>query len=378
MILKLYDYYNMDIDYAEGIYIYTKEGKKYIDTFSGIGVLALGHSNKELIERMKNKMDRYMHLSNYFLDEDAEWVANKLVELTGEKGSVFFTNSGTEATEAALKAIKKLATKDKKKIIYFNNGFHGRTLGALSINGFEKLKAPFRPLIPNCQEFVFNDAEGFKDYMEFHGDEVLAVFVEPIQGSGGVVPFTQEFADVLSYYQKEKNYILVSDEIQAGLGRTGKFYSYEHYNLKPDIITIGKAIGGGLPLGATIFLNDTANILKPGDHGSTFAPNPIALAGARFILENIPKMLDDIKEKGIYFMEKLNSLESFEIADIRGKGLMIGIELIESLSDLKQKAFENNLLLNVIFNNSVIRLLPALNITYEEIDIIINKLEELL
>jgi acetylornithine/N-succinyldiaminopimelate aminotransferase len=368
----------MDIDYAEGIYIYTKEGKKYIDTFSGIGVLALGHSNKELIERMKNKMDRYMHLSNYFLDEDAEWVANKLVELTGEKGSVFFTNSGTEATEAALKAIKKLATKDKKKIIYFNNGFHGRTLGALSINGFEKLKAPFRPLIPNCQEFVFNDAEGFKDYMEFHGDEVLAVFVEPIQGSGGVVPFTQEFADVLSYYQKEKNYILVSDEIQAGLGRTGKFYSYEHYNLKPDIITIGKAIGGGLPLGATIFLNDTANILKPGDHGSTFAPNPIALAGARFILENIPKMLDDIKEKGIYFMEKLNSLESFEIADIRGKGLMIGIELIESLSDLKQKAFENNLLLNVIFNNSVIRLLPALNITYEEIDIIINKLEELL
>ncbi|MBM7559207.1 aspartate aminotransferase family protein [Marinitoga litoralis] len=378
MILKMYDYYNLDIDYAEGIYIYNKEGKKYIDTFSGIGVLALGHSNKELIERMKNKMDRYMHLSNYLLDEDAEWVANKLVELTGEKGSVFFTNSGTEATEAALKAIKKLATKDKKKIIYFNNGFHGRTLGALSINGFEKLKAPFWPLIPNCQEFVFNDAEGLKDYMEFHGDEVLAVFVEPIQGSGGVVPLTQEFANVLSYYQKEKNYILVSDEIQAGLGRTGKFYSYEHYNLKPDIITIGKAIGGGLPLGATIFLNDTANILKPGDHGSTFAPNPIALAGARFILENIPNMLDDIKEKGIYFIEKLNSLESFEIADIRGKGLMIGIELIESLSDLKQKAFENNLLLNVIFNNSVIRLLPALNITYEEIDIIINKLEELL
>ncbi|WGS64871.1 aspartate aminotransferase family protein [Marinitoga aeolica] len=378
MILKMYDYYKMDIDYAEGINIYTKDGKKYIDTFSGIGVLALGHSNKELIERLKNKMDRYMHLSNYFLDEDAEWVANKLIELTGEKGSVFFTNSGTEATEAALKAIKKLATKDKRKIIYFNNGFHGRTLGALSINGFENLKAPFRPLIPNCQEFVFNDVEGFKDYMEFHGDEVLAVFVEPIQGSGGIVPLTQEFADVLSYYQKEKNYILVSDEIQAGLGRTGKFYSYEHCNLKPDIITIGKAIGGGLPLGATIFLNDTANILKPGDHGSTFAPNPIALAGARFVLENIPNMLDDIKEKGKYFMEKLNSLESFEIADIRGKGLMIGIELIESSPDLKQRAFEKNLLLNVISNNSVIRLLPALNITYEEIDIIINKLEELL
>ncbi|KAF2956967.1 aminotransferase class III-fold pyridoxal phosphate-dependent enzyme [Marinitoga sp. 38H-ov] len=378
MILKMYDYYNIKIDYAKGIYIYSKNGEKYIDTFSGIGVLALGHSNEELILALKNKIDKYMHLSNYFLDEDAQWVANKLVELTGERGTVFFTNSGTESTEAALKAVKKLSTKKKNKIIFFKNGFHGRTLGALSINGFEKLKAPFRPLIPYCNELDFNDVKGFKDYMEFHGDEVLAVFLETILGSGGIIPITQEFADVLNYYKKEKKYILVCDEIQAGLGRTGKFFSYENFNLKPDMITIGKAIGGGLPLGATIFLNETANILKSGDHGSTFAPNPIALSGARFLLEKIPHMLDNIRKKSNYFFNKLNNINSYKISDIRGIGLMIGIELADSYFDLRKKAFEKKLLLNVISNNSIIRLLPALNIQYSEIDDIISILEELL
>ncbi len=142
-----------------------------------------------------------------------------------------------------MKAVKKLSTKDKRKIIYFKNGFHGRTLGALSINGFENLKAPFRPLIPNCQEFEFNDVKGFDDYMQFHGDEILAVFVEPIQGSGGVMPLTKEFSEILNKYHNEKKFILACDEIQAGLGRTGKIFSYEHYNLNPDIITVGKALG---------------------------------------------------------------------------------------------------------------------------------------
>lgn len=378
MILKMYDYFKMEIDHAEGIYIYSKDGKKYIDTFSGIGVLALGHSNKDLINIMKRKMDRYMHLSNFFIDEDLEFVANKLVKLTGENGTVFFTNSGTEAIETALKAIKKVSTKEKNKIIYFKNGFHGRTLGALSINGFEKLRTPFEPLLPNCIELEFNDVKGFENYMDLHGDEVIAVFVEPIQGSGGVNPLSKAFADVITYYQKEKEYILVSDEIQAGLGRTGKFYSYEHYNLKPDIVIIGKAIGGGLPLGATIFLNKTANILKPGDHGSTFAPNPISLAGARFILEKIPNMLDDIKRKGEYFVEKLKSISLSKIVEIRGKGLMLGIKLDKPYPELRQKAFEKHLLLNVISNNSVIRLLPSLNIEYNEMDEIIQKLEGIL
>ncbi|SHE83086.1 acetyldiaminopimelate aminotransferase apoenzyme [Marinitoga hydrogenitolerans DSM 16785] len=378
MILKMYDYFNIDIDYAKGIYIYSKEGEKYIDTFSGIGVLSFGHSNENLINAMKNKMQRYMHLSNFFLDEDVEWVANKLIEFTDKNGAVFFTNSGTESTEAALKAIKKISTKEKNKIIYFKKGFHGRTLGALSINGFEKLKSPFRPLLPYCKEFEFNDVDGFNDYMKYHGDEIIAVFVEAIQGSGGVMELTKEFSEILNKYHNEKNFILVCDEVQAGLGRTGKFFSYEHFNLKPDIITVGKSLGGGLPLGATIFLNDTTNILKPGDHGSTFAPNPVALAGARYMLDNLPNMLDDVFEKGNYLKNKLESMKTYKIADIRGKGLMIGIELDEPYPDLRESAFKRGLLLNIISNNSVIRLLPALNISYDEIDEIIKILEELL
>ena len=378
MILKMYDYYNIDVDYAKGIYVYTKDGKKYIDTFSGIGVMSLGHSNDNLIKVMKNKMEKYMHLSNYFLDEDAEYVAEKLVKFTGQKGAVFFTNSGTESTEAALKAIKKVPNNKKRKIIYFKNGFHGRTLGSLSINGFEKLKAPFRPLLPYCQEFEFNDVNGFEDYMKFHGDDVVAVFVETIQGAGGVMPITSEFAEIIKKFHEEKKFILVCDETQTGLGRTGKIFSYEYYDLKPDIITIGKSLGGGLPLGAVIFLNETMNILKPGDHGSTFAPNSVALAGARYILDILPHILNDITEKGKYFKNKLEDINSFKIVDIRGKGLMIGIELDEKYPYLREEALKSELLLNVISNNSVIRLLPALNIEYNEIDEIVERLEELL
>ncbi|KLO24443.1 aminotransferase class III [Marinitoga sp. 1197] len=378
MILKLYDYFNLQIANAKGVYIYSEKGEKYLDSFAGIGVLSFGHSNDSLIHIMQKKMERYMHISNFFLDEDAEYVARKLVHFTRKEGTVFFTNSGAEATEAALKAIKKISTNKKNKIIYFKNGFHGRTLGALSINGFEKLKTPFRPLLPHCKEFIFNDIGGFDDYMKYHGNEVVAVFVEPIQGSGGVLPLTDEFAEILNKHHKEKKFILVCDEIQAGLGRTGKIFSYEHFNLNPDIITVGKSLGGGLPLGATIFLNEAIDILKPGDHGSTFAPNPIALAGAKYILENIPTLLTDISKKGQYIIKKIEDIDSLKIVDIRGKGLMIGIELDDSYPNLRDKAFQKGLLLNVISNNTVIRLLPALNISYNEIDEIIKILEELL
>ncbi|NUU95244.1 aminotransferase class III [Marinitoga sp. 1135] len=378
MILEMYDYFDIEVEKAEGIYIYDKKENKYIDTFSGIGVMAFGHSYKPLLLKFQEKMKKYMHISNFFLDEDALYVAEKLISFTGKKGKVFFTNSGTEAVEAALKAIKKISHNKKNKIIYFKNGFHGRTLGALSINGFENLKAPFRPLLSKCQEFLFNDVNGFNDYMEHHGEEVIAIFVEPIQGSGGIIPITDNFSKAINFWKEKYNYLIISDEIQAGIGRTGKFYSYEHFNLKPDIITLGKALGGGLPLGATLFLEETAEILTKGDHGSTFAPNPVSIAGAKYIVDNIPHMLNDIEEKGNYFFEKLENLNSFKIMDIRGKGLMIGIELDDSYHELKKIALSKGLLLNMIQNNFVIRLLPALNIKYDEIDKIINIMEGLI
>jgi len=377
--LKLYNPFPLEVSKGRGIYIYSKDGKEYTDTFSGIGVLSFGHSYEPLLNEMKNKMDRYMHMSNYFKDEDLDVLSGKLVEATGKDGKVFFTNSGTEATEAALKAVKKIATERKNKIIYFSKAFHGRTLGALSLNGFKSLKEPFLPLLPDTVELMFNDAELFEDYMTRYGEQVAAVFLEPVQGSGGIVPVSRDFADAVMKYRKIFKYITVMDEIQAGLGRTGHVYSYQNFNLEPDIITAGKALGGGLPLGAAIFLGETSEILKGADHGSTFAPNPVALAGGRFLMEHLPELLEDVSKKGLYFKELLGNITSSKILEVRGTGLMIGVVLDKAYPELKDRAFkEENLLLNFVGNNSIIRLLPPLNIEYKEIDGIVGKLSGIL
>ncbi|MEQ8187411.1 MAG: aminotransferase class III-fold pyridoxal phosphate-dependent enzyme [Candidatus Eremiobacterota bacterium] len=377
--LKLYSPFPVEVSKGRGIYIYSKDGKEYTDTFSGIGVLSFGHSYEPLLNKIKNKMDRYMHMSNYFKDEDLDILSDKLVEATGKDGKVFFTNSGTESTEAALKAVKKIATERKNKIIYFTKAFHGRTLGALSLNGFKSLKEPFLPLLPDTVELMFNDAELFEDYMTRYGKQVAAVFLEPVQGSGGIVPVSLDFADAVMKYRKIFKYITVMDEIQAGLGRTGHIYSYQNFNLEPDIITAGKALGGGLPLGAAIFLGETSEILKGADHGSTFAPNPVALAGGRFLMEHLPELLEDVSKKGLYFKELLGNITSSKIIEVRGTGLMIGVVLDKAYPELKDKAFkEENLLLNFVGNNSIIRLLPPLNIEYKEIDIIVEKIRNLL
>jgi acetylornithine/N-succinyldiaminopimelate aminotransferase len=378
MNIDLYDYFDLKVKKGEGIYIFDDKNNKYIDTFSGIGVTVFGHSNKKLLKVMKEKMNRYIHLSNFFKDEDLEIVSKKLIEFTGKDGVVYFSNSGTEATEAVLKAVKKNSNSKKNKIVYFKNSFHGRTLGALSINGFEKLKNPFKELLPNCVELEFNKCNEIEEYMNNNGEEVLAVFLEVIQGSGGVNSISSSFSELINRYQKKCGFYLVCDEIQAGLGRTGKFFSFQHYNLDPDIITLGKSLGGGLPLGAAIFLKDTKKILKKGDHGSTFSPNPIALSGARFMIENIPKYLNSINKKSEYFFKKLKKINNSKVLEIRGKGLMIGIKLDNSYPELKNRAFENNLLINLVSNNSIIRLLPSYNVKYSEIDEIIEKIKKIL
>ena len=373
----MYDTFPVEIERARGVYVFDKEGQKYLDTFAGIGVMSLGHSDPGLLETLKAKMDRYMHVSNFFLDEDTLVVSQKLVNFTGKNGTVYFTNSGTEATEAALKAVKKRATAKRTKIVYFENSFHGRTLGSLSINGFKNLREPFEPLIPNTVELKFNDLSELDNFFESFGEETLAVFVEPILGSGGVVPITPEFAKAIEKYKKQYNFILVCDEIQAGLGRTGKIFSYQHYGLSPDIITVAKSLGGGLPLGATIFLENISQAFEKGEHGSTFAPNPVALAGARYVLEKVPALVEDVTKKGEYIIQSLSCKSLSKIKEIRGKGLMIGIELKESEPHLISNALDIGLLLNIV-KGKVVRLLPALNISYTEIEEMINKLEVIL
>jgi acetylornithine/N-succinyldiaminopimelate aminotransferase len=374
--MRLYNEYDFKIERTKGIFLWDTKGKRYLDTFSGIGVLALGHSNKEVLEAQRIQMKKFEHISNFFFQEDAEDIAKILVENTGRTGQVFFTNSGTEAVEAALKAVKKKSSFIKKnKILTFENSFHGRTLGSLSLNGFEKLRKPFEPLFENIIRIPFNDVEQFEKTFNKYSDEIIALFLEPIQGSGGVVPLKQELANSISRLISKNGILLIADEIQSGIGRTGKFYAYQHYGLNPDMITLGKAIGGGLPLGATVFLNGSEEIFQQGDHGSTFAPNPVSIVGGKVVVKKVEKALSGIREKGKYLSEKI--LPSDKIKEIRQIGLMIGIELNKEDPELRNKAVQKGLLLNVI-GNRIIRLLPALNITYEEIDEMTNLLNSVL
>lgn len=362
VLSEVYSPYEFKVNNAKGVWISTDKGK-FIDTYSGIGVMNLGHSHPDVVDAIISKVERYTHLSNYFLDNDALAVAAKLLSMTGRDGEVFFTNSGTEAIEAALKAIKKLK---KGKIVSFYGNFHGRTLGSLSITHNLNLRKPFEPLISNTV-FLPLDAAAFRDYVA--ENEVAGVFLECIQGNSGVYPVPEELAKTVNELKERYGYLVVADEIQAGLGRTGKFYSYQHYGLEPDIVTVGKAVGGGIPLGGTIFIGFSP--FDKGDHGSTFAPNPVALAAGKAVLSKIDEaFLENISEKGEYFVENLSKLSW--VNEIRGKGLMIGASAEDPVK-IKERAFENGVLLNL--TNGGIRFLPALNIKIEEIDEIISRLD---
>jgi len=376
-LLKLYSSFPLKIDYAQKSQIFDKNGRVYIDTFSGIGALPFGHSHPELINTMKRKMERYTHLSNFISDDDAVYVAQKLVRFTGQKGLVYFSNSGAEAVEAALKLIRKISTNKKNKIVYFSGAFHGRTLGALSINGIKKQREPFLPLLSDTVELPFNDTKRFNTYMEEHAKSTIAVVLEAVQGAGGIKPLNSEFANAIRDWKQRYNFLLVCDEVQAGMGRTGKMFSYRHFSLLPNLITVAKALGGGLPLGALIMLEPYTDVFKPGEHGSTFAPNPVSLAGARYVVDNLPALLDDVVIKGDYFKKRLKGMKSDRIADIRGIGLMLAVELRQSSPALADIAFENGLLINII-QGKIIRLLPALNISRKMIDNMVEKLEYIL
>ena len=369
--LKLYNNYDFTIERAEGVYIYDTDGNKYFDTFAGIGVLALGHSYPEVVKAISSKLERYAHTSNYFLDEDTEKVA-ELITNQGEKA--FFVNSGTEATELALKIIKKKI--NTGKILFFSKSFHGRSLGALSVNGFPGIRDQFKPLLPGTVEAEFNDVESLKEAAASNQD-IKAVFFEPLLGSGGVQPASEEFIRELKSQIAANDWILACDEVQAGLYRTAKRYSFEHFDLTPDLITVAKALGGGLPLGAVIMAGEMTEVLEPGDHGSTFAPNPLALRGAKVVLEKLETMQTEIAEKGAYFLNKLKELESDQIAEIRGIGLMLGIELKSEIPNLRDKAQAEGVLLNLV-QGKVIRFLPALNISKSEIDELVAKLEKII
>ena len=374
-ILNLYNRLNLEIERAEGVYLYDKYNNKYLDMYSGISVNNLGY-DKGIATAIKNQVDKYIHLSNYFVSEPTVNLAKLLVD-NSFATKVYFSNSGTEANEGALKLCRKYGrsiSEDKVEILSALNSFHGRTCGGLTLTGQEKYQKDFKPLVSGVNYFEFNNIESLRERVN---QNTCAVFLEIIQGEGGIVEVSQKFINELVHLSKTYNFLIVIDEIQTGIGRSGDLFAFEKYNFKPDIVTLAKSIGGGLPLGAILVNEKLEEVLKIGDHGSTFGGNPVACAAGEFVLDKVvnTNLLDEVKEKSKYILDELEKIKKdfpTLIKEIRGRGMMIGIDVGENAMAIRDNAINSNLLLNVT-NKTVIRLLPPLCITYNEINEFLEK-----
>lgn len=379
-ILNTYKRGNLVIERAEGSHLYDMEGNRYLDMYAGISVNNLGH-DKKIVEAMVQQASKYIHLSNYFVSEPVVNLGKLLVE-NSFASKVFFTNSGTESNEGAMKLCRKYGkqfNENKYELLSAYNSFHGRTTGGMALTGQEKYQKAFTPLIPGVGYFEYNNIESLKEKVN---EKTCALFLEMIQGEGGVIEISQEFIDEAVRLSKEYNFLIVVDEIQTGIGRTGDLFAYEKYNFTPDIVTISKSLGGGIPLGAILVHKNLEEILSVGDHGSTFGGNPVSCACGVYVLESIVNtgLLEEVKEKGAFLIGQLNALkEKYPniIKAVRGRGLMIGVEVGAHVNQIKELAQTKKLLLNST-SDTVIRLLPPLSISQDEINEFLNILEEVL
>ena len=392
MLLNVYSRYNKIFEKGKGTYIYDNEGNEYLDFVSGISVNCLGHASPVITKALMEQSQKLVHISNLYYSQPQLDLANKLTE-NSEMESVFFTNSGTEAIELALKIARKYGNNlsydengnkiaDKTEIIYMKNSFHGRSTGALAVTGQPKYQKPFEPLMKNVTECNFNDVKDLKANVS---EKTVAIILEPIQGESGLESATPEFMEAIKELSKKYNALVIFDEIQCGMGRTGKLFAYENFNLVPDIVTIAKSLGGGVPIGACLTKGKANDVLVPGDHGSTYGGNPLVCAVANAVLHELidNKLIEkNVVEKGQYSVEKLEKLkEKFDfIEEIRGKGLLLGIKFDEKKvlsKDVVLKALENGLLL-VGAGNNVVRFFPPFNVTDGEIDKAVSILEKVL
>lgn len=379
-ILNLYNRLNLEVERAEGVYLYDKDNNKYLDMYSGISVNNLGY-DKGIAKAIKNQVDKYIHLSNYFVSEPTVNLAKLLVD-NSFASKVYFSNSGTEANEGALKLCRKYGrsiNEDKVEILSALNSFHGRTCGGLTLTGQEKYQKDFKPLLSGVNYFEFNNIESLRECVS---ENTCAVFLEVIQGEGGIVEVSQEFINEVVKLSKIYDFLIVIDEIQTGIGRSGDLFAFEKYNFTPDVVTLAKSIGGGLPLGAILVSERLEEVLKIGDHGSTFGGNPVACAAGEFVLDKVinTNLLDEVREKSKYILDELQKLKKdfpTLVKEIRGRGMMIGVDVGENAVAIRDSAMDNNLLLNVT-NKTVIRLLPPLCISYNEINEFLEKFRDIL
>lgn len=381
VILHTYNRFQIVLEKGQGVRLYDVEGKEYLDFAAGIAVFALGYNHPEYSKTLKEQIDKIIHTSNLYYNVPMTEAAEKLVKATG-LSKVFFTNSGTEAIEGAIKVARKYAyLKDGStdhEIIAMNHSFHGRSLGALSVTGNPHYQEPFKPLIGGIRFAQFNDLESVKAQVT---EKTCAIIMETVQGEGGIYPAEQEFLQGVRKLCDEKDILLILDEIQCGMGRTGSMFACQSYGVAPDVMTCAKALGCGVPVGAFVLNEKTANgSLVPGDHGTTYGGNPLACAAVSKVFDIFEQehILEHVQKITPYLEEKLDELvDKYEfITARRGKGLMQGLVLEgKPVGDVVNKALENGLLV-ISAGGNVLRLVPPLVITEKDVDEMIEKLEK--
>ena len=358
--------------YGKGVYLYDDKGKAYLDLVGGVAVNVLGHSDEDLINALCEQTKKLWHVSNLYQNPWQEETAKLLVERFWTSAKVFFCNSGAEANEGAIKLVRRFFWEKGEKryrIITFKNGFHGRTFGAMSATAQEKIHTGFEPLLEGFDYAEFNNIESVKRLLR---KETAGIMLEVIQGEGGINEADVEFLQEVQQICKREGILLIVDEVQTGVGRTGRFYAYEHYGIEPDIITLAKGLGGGFPIGCVLAKEEIAQAFKPGSHGSTFGGNPLACACAKVVIEKVSKLLDHVEHVGQYFKERLSTF-----GKVKGKGLMLGLERDENCQEVVLKALERGLLINCT-SERVIRFVPPLIIQKQHVDFAIDILKDIL
>ncbi|MGN0428360.1 MAG: aspartate aminotransferase family protein [Agathobacter sp.] len=381
-LLHTYNRFSLVLDHGEGVYLYDTDGKKYLDFAAGIAVCALGYSNEAYKNALKTQVESLIHTSNLYYNPPTIAAAEKVLKAS-KMDRVFFTNSGTEAIEGAIKAAKKYAfTRDGHaghEIIAMNHSFHGRSLGALSVTGNAHYQEPFEPLLPGVKFADFNDLESVKAQVT---DKTCAIIMETVQGEGGIYPADPKFLEGVRALCDEKDILLILDEIQCGMGRTGEMFAWQNYKVKPDIMTVAKALGCGVPVGAFLMTQKVADkSLAPGDHGTTYGGNPFVGAAVSCVFDQFAelKLTDHVKEISVYLSEQLDLLvEKYDcLTARRGMGLMQGVECTLPVGKVSAKALEEGLIV-ITAGSNVLRFVPPLIIEKEHVDEMIGKLEKAL
>ena len=362
------------LDHGEGVKVTDIDGNEYIDMFAGIAVNALGHNHPKLVKAIQDQAEKLIHISSIYYNEPALIYAKKLVELTSFD-RIFYANSGAEANEGAIKLAVKYT--GKSEVISTVESFHGRTVMTLAATGHEHYHEPFKSILPKGFINVpYNDIEAIKEAIT---ENTAAIIVEPIQGEGGVNVPDIGYLKEIEKICHEKDIVFIVDEVQTGFGRCGTLFAHELFDVKPDIMTMAKGIGGGVPMGGILATEKVASAFVPGDHGTTFGGGPLVCAAAKAVLDTIEEdnLLDNVNEVGNYFIEELKKLDKEIIADVRGKGLMVGLELTKPGAEYVDKLREKGFLINCTADK-VLRFVPPLIITKEDIDEFVKALDEIL